>query len=91
MESIRASLRKELGISLRAVAPQDRLSAAWLVACGRVLARRGTIVGYSDGVVRVAVCGKWVEQLRSMRSQLEVELAQITGLKVTEIHFVLKG
>ena len=91
MDRIRDVLRESLARSLSAVPPLDRLSAAWLVSCGRTLAERGTIVGYDDGAVRVEVRDSaWMEPMRSMRDQLRSELARIAGVKVTEIHCVLK-
>jgi hypothetical protein len=48
-------------------------------------------VGYSDGVVRVAVeDGAWLRQLMSMRGQLAGEMARIAGVRVSEIHFERK-
>lgn len=91
MDRIRDVLRESLALSLSAVPPLDRLAAAWLVSCGRTLAERGTIVDYDNGALRVEVCDSaWMEQMRSMRDQLRSELTRIAGVKVTEIHFVLK-
>jgi hypothetical protein len=55
------------------------------------MADRGTVVDYADGVVHVEVRdSSWLEQMKNMRVQLERELARIAGVKVTEIHFVVK-
>jgi len=91
VDAMRDLLKGALGRSLRALQEEDRLAAAWLVACGRVLAEHGTVVGYANGVVRVEVDGgAWLEQLKSMRTGLEAELARIAGVPVTGIHFVVK-
>jgi predicted nucleic acid-binding Zn ribbon protein len=91
MDAIRDVLRTGLKRSLGSLSPADRLSAAWLVVCGAVLAEHGKIVGYTDGRVEVeADGGAWMEQFRSMRRELEVELSRVAGLPVTGIHFQVK-
>jgi predicted nucleic acid-binding Zn ribbon protein len=76
---------------LGALRDEDRLAAAWTVACGKTMAGRGTVVGYADGVVRVQVeDGAWLRQLTSMRGHLAGEMARIAGVKVSEIHFEKK-
>ena len=88
---MRDLLRGSLGRSLEGLREEDRLAAAWPVACGKALAERGVIVGYTDGVVRVQVeDGAWMQQLRSMRGQLAGEMARIAGVRVSEIHFERK-
>jgi len=91
LEGMRDLLKGSLGRSLGAFREEDRLAAAWTVACGKALAGRGTIVGYEDGVVRVQVeDGAWLQQLMSMRGQLAGEMARIAGVRVSEIHFERK-
>jgi predicted nucleic acid-binding Zn ribbon protein len=91
MEGMRDLLKGSLGRSLVALCEEDRLAAAWPVACGKALAGRGIVVGYADGVVRVQVeDGAWLQQLRSMRGQLAGEMARIAGVRVSEIHFERK-
>jgi hypothetical protein len=91
MERMRDLLRGSLGRSLRALQNEDRLAAAWPVACGKAMAERGNVAGYIDGVVRVEVADEaWMRQMMSMRRQLTGAIAQISGVKVTEIHFELK-
>src|ERR1700722_1668763 len=69
---LKASLRESLG----ALPAEDRLAAAWPVACGKAMAGRGTVMGYADGVVRVQVeDGAWLRQLTSIRWQLAREMA----------------
>jgi aspartyl-tRNA(Asn)/glutamyl-tRNA(Gln) amidotransferase subunit C len=88
MEGMRALLRGSLGRSLSAMRDEDRLAAAWPVACGAALAERGEVVGYADGVVRVIVAdGAWMQQLQSMSGVLQRELAKIAGVAVIGIHF----
>lgn len=91
LEGMRDLLKASLGESLGALAPEDRLSAAWPVACGKAMAGRGTVVGYADGVVRVQVeDGVWLRQLMSMRTQLAGEMGRIAGVPMREIHFEMK-
>lgn len=71
--------------------PEDRLAAAWPVACGRAMADRGTVVGYVDGEVWVEVQdGAWLRQMMSMQGQLAGQMARIAGVKVSKIHFKVK-
>ena len=75
MEAIRDVLRSSLGRSLRTMRDEDRLAAAWAVACGRAMAEHGTVVAYEAGVVRVEVAdAMWLQQMISLRSVLEREL-----------------
>ena len=91
MEGIRDLMKKSLGRSLNSLCDEDRLAAAWPVACGKTMAVRGTVVGYDDGVLRVQVEDKaWLQQLMSMRGQLAGEMARIAGVAVTTIHFEMK-
>jgi predicted nucleic acid-binding Zn ribbon protein len=91
MEGMRDLLKRSLGRSLSALREEDRIAAAWPVACGKAMAEHGTVVGYEDGVVRVQVEeGIWLRQLISMRGQLAGEMARIAGVRVTEIHFEKK-
>lgn len=91
MEGMRDLLKGALGRSLAGLSEEDRLAAAWPVACGKMMAERGTVVGYAEGVVRVEVTdAAWLRQLMSMRGQLAREMARIAAVKVTEIHFESK-
>jgi hypothetical protein len=88
MEGMRDLLKGSLCRSLRAWHDEDRLAAAWPVACGKTMAGRGTVVGYADGVVRVLVEDPaWLRQLMSLRGQLAREMERIAGVRVSEIHF----
>lgn len=70
----------------------DLFAAAWPVACGAVMARRGEVVRYREGVVHVLVQDSaWAQQMRSMSGVLQRELAMITGKTVTGIHFEVLG
>lgn len=90
MERMRDVLRGKLGHSLRGVQEQDRLAAAWTVACGSAMANRGRVIGYNAGMVRVAVADeRWLRQMYSLRGQLERDLAKISGLPVAAIRFEL--
>jgi predicted nucleic acid-binding Zn ribbon protein len=91
MEGMRELLKAALGRSLAGLSDEDRLAAAWTVACGKTMAEHGAVVGYVEGVVRVEVADfAWLRQLVSMRGQLAHEMARIAGVKVTEIHFESK-
>jgi predicted nucleic acid-binding Zn ribbon protein len=70
---------------------EDRLAAAWTVACGHAMAEHGVVVGFEAGVVRVEVAGAvWMRQMISLGGVLERELARISGLPVSAIHCELK-
>ena len=91
MEGIRDLLKRSLGQSLNSLSDEDRLAAAWPVACGKTMAARGTVVGYDDGVLRVRVENRaWLQQLTSMRGHLAGEMARIAGVTVSAIHFEMK-
>jgi hypothetical protein len=91
MEGMRELLKGSLGQSLRAMRDEDRLAAAWPVACGKTLSGRGTVLDYANGVIRVEVTdATWLRQMMSMRGQLIGELARIAGVRVSEIHFEMK-
>ena len=91
LEGMRDLLKSLLGRSLGALRDEDRLAAAWPVACGKAMAERATVVGYADGIVRVQVEDRaWLRQLMSMRGQLAGEMARIAGVRVSEIHFEMK-
>jgi hypothetical protein len=91
LEGMRDLVRGSMGRSLRALADEDKLAAAWPVACGKAMAERGAVVGYIDGVVLLQVSDEvWLRQMLSMQAQLAGELARISGVKVSEIHFEMK-
>jgi predicted nucleic acid-binding Zn ribbon protein len=91
LEGIRDIFRESLGRSLQTLQEEDRVAAAWPVACGKAMAERGQVIGFQNGVVRVEVeDGAWLQQLMSMRRQLAAELALISGVRVSEIHFERK-
>jgi hypothetical protein len=91
MEAMRDVLRGNLGRSLRGVGDQDRIAAAWTVACGCAMADRGRVVGYDAGVVQIEVAdATWLRQMISLRGQLEREMAKIAGLPVRGIRFELQ-
>ncbi|HUZ96841.1 MAG TPA: DciA family protein [Edaphobacter sp.] len=91
MEDMRTLLRGTLGRSLHAMRPEDKLAAAWPVACGKAMAERGTVVGYVDGEVWIEVQeGAWLRQMMSMQGQLAGQMGRIAGVKVSRIHFKVK-
>jgi hypothetical protein len=91
MEAMRDLLKNSLGQSLNSLSDDDKLAAAWPVACGKTMAERATVIGYDRGVLRVQVENRtWLQQLISMREQLAGEMARIAGVNVSEIHFEMK-
>jgi hypothetical protein len=92
METIRELLQKGLVTSLNALPEEDLFALAWPVACGPTMARRGEVVQYKEGVVRVLVTDHaWAQQMKSTSGVLQSKLALITGMPVTRIHFEVRG
>ena len=92
MEGIRDLLKGTLGRSLSGLQAEDRLAAAWSVACGKVLAERGAVIGFEEGMIHVEVAdGGWLRQMMSMQVQLTGEMGRISGVQVRGIHFEVKG
>jgi len=91
MEAMRDLLKNSLGQSLNSLSDDDKLAAAWPVACGKTMAERAMVIGYDRGVLRVWVENRmWLQQLMTMREQLAREMARIAGVRVSEIHFEMK-
>jgi len=91
VENMRDLLRHNLRQSLRALSPADRLASAWPIACGRVLAERGEIVGLEEGTLTVQVADQtWLQQFNATRSILQHDLQKIAGVPITAIHFERK-
>lgn len=65
---------------------------AWTIACGKTLAQRGTMIGYDQsGVLQIEVLDRvWLNEMENMRDHLKSELTRITGVPVTELHFIVK-
>ena len=91
MQGIRDSLRRSLAQSLKSLPDEDKLAAAWPVACGKAMAERAVVTEFHGGVLRVQVeDSSWLQQFMSMREQLAGEMARIAGVRVSEIHFEVK-
>jgi predicted nucleic acid-binding Zn ribbon protein len=91
METMRDLLRSSLARSLRGMCEEDRLAAAWTVACGSAMADHAAVVGFDEGVVRIEVADTaWMQQMISLRSVLARDMARIAGLPIAAIHFELK-
>jgi hypothetical protein len=89
MQGMRDVLRGSLGRSLRELPDEDRLMAAWPVACGSALAGHAQVM-YLDAedVLHVRVEGaQWMQQFLSMRSTLANDLGRIAGVRLAGIHF----
>ncbi|HEX4155634.1 MAG TPA: DciA family protein [Acidobacteriaceae bacterium] len=89
MQRMRDVLRGSLGRSLRALSDEDRLAAAWPVACGPALAAHGEVLGLdAEYVLHVRVVhAAWREQFVQMRSMLTNDLRRIAGVRLETIHF----
>jgi hypothetical protein len=89
MQAMRDVLRGTLGRSLRTLSDEDRLSAAWLVACGPALAARAEVLGFDeDRVLHVRVLQPgWRDQFMQMRMMLAEDLRKIAGVRLQTIHF----
>jgi len=90
---MRDLLRGSLAGSLRDLSPDDRLAAAWPVACGSALAGRGEVLHLdAEDVLHIRVTGaEWMRQFLDVRSQLARDLARISGVALSGIHFEEKG
>jgi hypothetical protein len=90
---MRDVLRGTLGRSLRSLSEEDRLAAAWTVACGPTLAERAEVLGLDDDLVlhvRVLQAG-WRDQFMQMRTMLTEDLRRIAGVRLQTIHFQGQG
>jgi hypothetical protein len=89
MQRMRDLLRDSLRRTLRPLSGEDRLAAAWRVACGPALADHAEVLHLDEeNVLHVRVTGAvWMQQFLSMRSALANDLARIAGVPVSGIHF----
>ena len=93
MQALRDVLRGTLGRSLRTLSDEDRLAAAWTVACGPVLAARAEVIGLDEDLVlhvRILQPG-WRDQFAQMRTMLTEDLRRIAGVRLQTIHFEGQG
>ena len=90
---MRDLLRGSLARSLRDLTPEDRLATAWPVACGSALASHGEVLHLdAEDVLHIRVIGsEWFRQFLAVRSQLVADLARISGVRLSGIHFEEKG
>ena len=86
---MRDILRDSLGRSLRELADEDRVAAAWPVACGHALAEHGEIVRLDEErILHVRVDGSaWMQQFQHMRSALANDLGRIANVRLQAIQF----
>jgi hypothetical protein len=93
MQGMREVLRGSLGRSLRELPDEDRLMAAWPVACGSALAGHAKVLYLdAENVLQVRVDGaQWMQQFLSMRSALANDLGRIAGVRLAGIHFEEQG
>ncbi len=89
MQGMREVLRGALARSLRELPDEDRLMAAWPVACGSALASHARVMYLdSEGVLHVQVDGsQWEEPFVRMRSALVKDLGRIAGVPLAGIRF----
>lgn len=91
MDRVRDVIRFGTRSGFNTLSDLDRLQMAWVVVCGRVMAEHATVVGYDDGMVKIAASERaWLEEMRSMSAHLERELARVAGIRVTKLHFMVK-
>jgi len=93
MEALRDVLRGTLRRSLRTLSDEDRLAAAWTVACGPALAARAEVIGLDEDLVlhvRILQPG-WRDQFAQMRTMLTKDLRRIAGVRLQTIHFEGQG
>jgi len=90
MQRMRDVLRDSLRRTLRPLSEQDRLAAAWRVACGPALADHAQVLHLDEeNILHVRVTGAmWMQQFLTMRSALANDLARIAGVPLSGIHFV---
>jgi hypothetical protein len=93
MQGMRDVLRGSLGRSLKALPDEDRLAAAWPVACGSALAGHGEVQHLdAEGVLHVRVVGaEWMKQFLHVRSALANDMGRIAGVRLNGIHFEEQG
>ena len=93
MQGMRDLLRASLGKSLRELPDEDKLAAAWPVACGSALAGHGEVRHLDrEGMLHVRVAGvEWMRQFLQVRSALANDLGRIAGVRLNGIHFEEQG
>ena len=93
MQSIRDLFRTSLGRSLSSLSELDRLTAAWPVACGSALAAHAQVLALdADRVLHLEVSSsEWLQAFLSSRTALQNEVARIAAVRLTGIHFQVKG
>lgn len=93
MERMRDLLRHQLARGLRTLTDEDRLAAAWPVACGPSLAAHGEVTHLDpERVLHIRVDGpQWMTQFLDIRSRLAADLARISGVPLHGIHFTEKN
>jgi hypothetical protein len=93
MQRMRDVLRGSLARSLRELPDEDRLAAAWPVACGSALAAHAEVLHLdAESVLHVRVTGaEWMQQFLHMRSALANDLGRIAGVRLAAIHFQEQG
>ena len=94
MQRMRDVLRGTLGRSLRQWSEEDRLAAAWTVACGPAMAAHGEVLHLdAERVLHVRVSGAggagagWTQQFLHVRSALAKDMERIAGVRFNGIHF----
>ncbi len=92
MERMRDILGSALARSLGpSASPEDRLAAAWPVACGAAIASRTRVAAFENGVLQVGVSGPaWLVQMQTLRQRLIREVGRIAGVALTDILFFVE-
>ncbi len=93
MQRMRDMLRGSLAGTLRELPDEDRLAAAWPVACGPALAGHAQVLHLdAEQVLHIRVTGsEWMQTFLDMRSALARDLGRIAGVPLSGIHFEEQG
>jgi Dna[CI] antecedent, DciA len=93
MQNMRDLLRDSISRGLREWNDLDRLAAAWPVACGSSLATHAELSELDDArVLHITVASpEWMQPFLHSRTALQNDLARIAGVRLTGIHFEVKG
>lgn len=91
MEQVRTGLRQIMSDLLRACPPEEAVSLAWPMICGKEVAARTRVAGFADGRLTVEVPDKdWQNQLQAFTSRYMAGYADFFGELVKSVRFVLR-
>ena len=89
MEPARAGLQKIVAEILGRAPAEDAAGIAWEIACGRTVAEKTKVIGFSDGVLRVSVPDEtWSSNLAAFVPRYLDSLNTMLSKSVEKIEFV---